>query len=114
MIHFLDGPADGVMLDLQRAPLMLRAVLSTKGEWDALDQPDDEAAPDEVIAVYRMVGKPTQVHVCCSPRSKSGSRLMADYRLLPAQPADEHVRTTKAWAAWCEANKEQLLAEARA
>lgn len=109
MSKFLDGPAEGVVLELRRAPFMLRAV--RKGDkWDALDQAGDEANPDEEIFVYRLTAEATRVHLCRSPRRLSGWIALGEYRLLPEQPEDKHVRTTKAWQDWCDANKVHLIA----
>ena len=111
MIRFLDGPAAHVThLNLRRAPVMLRVVVNAAGEWDALDQLDDVARPDETIHVYRMEGRPDVMFL---DGVKGGRRCgwretYAEYRYLPEQPAD--VRTNEAWVAWCEANKERLLA----
>ena len=113
MIQFLDGPAAGVKLMLRRAPLMLRVVRSALGKWDGLDQPADEANAREQIFVYRMDGEPKgSVHLSCrgANRAASGFYPIADYKLWPEQPADEHVRTTKAWSAWCESNRDRLTA----
>jgi hypothetical protein len=64
MARFLDGPAEGVTLDLRRAPTYLRAVSRPGGyvgsrlrqrPWDALDLPEDRRNPDEVVEVYKIV-----------------------------------------------------------
>lgn len=108
-MNFIDGPAKGVELLCRRAPIMLRVVQNQHGEWDALDQPDDTVRPGEKVYVYRMVGEPTHMYVCRSPRRLSGMMTLADYAVLPDQPGDEHTRTNEAWAAWCDANKAALL-----
>jgi hypothetical protein len=55
MIRFLDGPAEGVVLELRNAPEMLRVVRDPAGTWDALDAPGDEPRPDEKVFLYRRV-----------------------------------------------------------
>lgn len=102
MIEFLDGPAAGQVLQLRRAPMLLRVVQSRRGAWDALDQLDDEPQATERIYIYRRcVLKPvSKVHVLCSPRKGSGFYWMASYRYLPDQPSDADVRSTAAWQAW--------------
>jgi len=104
MITFLDGPAEGQLMSLQRTPIMLRVVRSPSGICDALDLLTDEATAQEEIWVYRMDGVSLS-GVVCSRNRRPGNRCdpLASYRLLPQQPADEHVRTTTAWQAWCEA-----------
>jgi hypothetical protein len=111
MINFLDGPAEGVTLALRRAPLLLRVVRSQRGAWDALDQLEDEAQPKESIFVYRLEGPTSWYHVCRRPRSQSGMYMIASYRVLPEQPAEEHLRTTKAWHVWADANAARLIEE---
>lgn len=111
MTKFLDGPAEGVVLPLRRAPVMLRAVRSRNGTWDALDQPEDEPRTGETIFVYRLTAEPTYLHLSCSGKGgkrASGFYAMAEYRLLPEQPAEQETRTTAAWATWCDANRERL------
>ena len=52
--RFIDGPAKGVVLDLERTPHYLRVVHDSETwQWDALDQLDDEPKPTETIFVYR-------------------------------------------------------------
>ena len=114
MIKFLDGPAKGVALQLQRAPIMLRVVQSPDGKWDALDQLKDVAADGEKIFVYRMEGTAGGAFVD-GRDPKTGRRfggycVVATYRYLAEQPRDEEVRENYAWDQWCNANKERLLA----
>jgi hypothetical protein len=109
VIRFINGPAAGVDIDLRRAPIMLRVVRSRYGNWDALDQPHDEAQSTESIYVYRMIGQANWYHCRSSKRSISGFHATATYEFLPEQPPDHCIRTTKAWAEWCDSNKEQLL-----
>jgi hypothetical protein len=106
---FLDGPAQGVVLDLRRAPFMLRVVKNHKtGEWDALDQPDDVVKPTEQVFVYRSTAAPS--HIKCQKRSESGFYESTSYQLLAEQPKEETIRTNQGWRAWCDANREALVA----
>ncbi len=108
MANFIDGPARGVKLLLGRAPVMLRAVQPKGGVWDALDQLDDEAKPNERIVVYFRSSEPSRFHICRSPRKQSGWYEEANYSVLPEQPADEDVRTSASWQKWCLANRPRL------
>lgn len=123
MITFRDGPAQGAMLDLSRVPLMLRVVQNRRtGKWDALDQPDDEAHPDEEIHIYRLYDGPSMAHISCRTRSRSRWISQAVYAHLetqlhrrathpdtPAMPDTESLRDNEVWAAWCDANRTVLL-----
>lgn len=114
MSTFLDGPAEGQTLRLRNPTIMLRVVQAADGSWDALDMPEDVARPDEKVYVYRATLKPTSVVHVDYP-NKQGKRCGswhcdAEYRLLPEQPADEIVRDLRRWRAWCDANKDALLA----
>lgn len=102
MVSFLLGPAGGISLALRRAPKLLRVVRSASGEWDALDQLDDEPRPREEIFVYQLdeTIPVERFHVCRSPRSSSGWYVRAQYLYLLNQPLDSDVRTTVAWRAW--------------
>lgn len=108
MTTFLDGPAKGVVLWLQRAPLYLRAVRKgegTAGKWDALDLLDDAPEPGETIFAYRLVGAHGMVHI---DRTVKGRRVgswhtTGEYRLVESQPGDATMRDRAAWRAWCEA-----------
>lgn len=103
MTKFIDGPAAGVTLWLKRAPVFLRAVRSTEGAWDALDQIDDTPTTGESIVVYKLHGEPTWCHI--NARSKHGERQGGifqggEYRVVDSQPKDERVRETASWRAW--------------
>ncbi len=111
MARFIDGPAAGVVLQIRRTPVMLRVARGPNGEWDALDQLDDEARPDESIYVYRMKGEPSRVHVCRSPRRLSGWLNLSDYEYFEPQPDDAQIRTTAAWQAWANALQAAELKE---
>lgn len=104
MVRMEDGPAAGAAFRLRRAPLFLRLVRGRGEDWSALDQLDDAVQEYEEVAVYRRVARPTWVHVDYR-RGRRGPRsewlMLADYRVCPDQPADEVVRNTARWQAWC-------------
>lgn len=105
MITFRDGPARGQVLQLKRAPRLLRVVCSKSGEWDALDQLGDTPAAGESITVYQLdPSTVSRYHLLCGRgkggRNASGWYLRAEYFVLSEQPADEQVRDNAAWQAW--------------
>jgi hypothetical protein len=99
-MRFLDGPAKGTVLNLQRAPLQFRVVIDRDGTVDALDQLDDSPKPSEAIHVYLRQGAATCYHVLCTPRRLSGWRVAADYLLYDRQPNDDVARDEHAWREW--------------
>lgn len=110
MTLFMDGPAADVPLALKRAPVMLRVVRGPGGKWDALDQPDDVARPNETIYVYRLMMKPIVAFI----RGRGGINgrwPIARYQLLQPQPLMVDLHDNKAWAEWCDANREALMPE---
>ena len=112
MIRFIDGAAVGVELSLRRAPILLRVVRNRAGNWDALDQPNDQATVSESIFVYRLVAEPTWIRVCA--RGKGGKDLRGywwsgDYEQLCEQPSDAVMRDNNVWATWCEANQDRFM-----
>ena len=102
MTEFLDGPAVGVTLSLQRAPALMRVVQNSTGEWDALDLLEDTPALDETVMVYQRVGNPARGFICGSFSGRRGSErfTIARYKLHPMQPPREVVRNNAAWQAW--------------
>lgn len=98
MVKFLDGPAEGQVLALRRAPLLLRVVRDQAGEFDALDQLEDEPREGEAITVYRRIGEAARVHL--KMRKGSGWYQLAEYRVLPVQPLDQVARRREGWQAW--------------
>lgn len=101
MTTFLDGPAAGIALELTRAPLLLRVVVNKAGQWDALDQLEDQPRPGETIHVYQQASFDGRVHLYRRGKgARSGWLTIASYRLFPRQPADQEIRTTAAWRAW--------------
>jgi hypothetical protein len=106
-VSFADGPAEGVSLELQRAPRFMRVVVGSgmDGQWDALDQIDDSPEPDELIHVYvkqpgegmlhlDMVNKKTR-------RREGRSYITVSYELSADQPDDATARNKERWQAWC-------------
>lgn len=96
MTKFLDGPAEGVVLALKRAPLLLRVTRSPAGEWDALDQLNDTPNADETLVAYHLVSGPCMVHVNMGRRG-CGWYQLGEYRVVATQPTDAEMRTTVAW-----------------
>lgn len=101
MTKFLDGPAAGQVLMLKRAPLCLRVVRSPSGEWDALDQLEDAPKPREEIFAYVRTAHRGTVHIRSAKRGASGFYELAEYSAFADQPADEVMRETATWRAWC-------------
>lgn len=102
MTTFQDGPAAGKVLDLARAPLLLRVVIDDAGTVDALDQLSDSPRVGEKVYVYRLVSNDGSVHVC---GTKNGRRWGATlqrtvYRLHEQQPDDKAARWTTDWQRW--------------
>jgi len=114
MIKFLNGPAGGAKLDLRRAPHLLRVVIDFDGTVDALDQLDDVPKATETIHVYALLGRPSQYHVLCTPRWKSGWHLAADYRLHGEQPSEEIARDTHRWREWAARQRRAMQIEKEA
>lgn len=100
MSRFIDGPAKGVFLSIQRAPFFLR-VVNSGGDWDALDQLDDQPKPDEEITVYMRVSVPALIHVHLANPRRGYWMQSADYRVLPEQPLRDAVDQTDRWRQWC-------------
>ena len=115
MHKFIDGPAQGIVLCCQRAPLFIRVVRSHVG-FDALDQLDDTPESHEEVFVYVLYGKPGSVHYC--GRDKNGKRFgrteqTADYRLydpsvLGPCPDQVCLRDNKLWREWCTVKRDEL------
>lgn len=121
MTRFLDGPAAGVVLRLQRAPLYLRVVCDPRkppgDRWDALDQPGDEPAPAEAMYAYRRDGDATPVHLNSRDnrgRNTSGWAMIAAYGVIEHQPPDAIMRHLASWQEWAEAQYDRDREAARA
>lgn len=107
MIRFHDGPARAQCLALRRAPYLLR-VTRAGSTFDALDLVDDVPHPDEQLFAYVLIEGPVSCHLKIAKPGRSGFYVMATYKLVPEQPADQDMRTRTRWAAWCGANAERL------
>lgn len=114
MTLFLDGPAHGKSLELERTPLLLRVCLRFEStdliggervdDVDALDQLDDEALKNERLYVYRLKDKPGVAFID-GRDPKTGGRVgrrvsLASYRLNRVQPPDDVMRDRARWQAW--------------
>lgn len=104
---FLDGPAKGTTLLLQRAPLFLRLVEDADGKIDALDQLGDAPEPGETIYVYRQVSYDGGGHLSYTDKATRRRKWMwlqsATYAVVDPQPAHDVLGDTEAWRAWCRA-----------
>jgi hypothetical protein len=107
---FRGGPADGQTLTNGRQPRFLRIVTSG-AKVDCLDQLDDVAAPDESIAVYRLVdaGHYARVRVA---RPVTCIDFWTGLYEHVADVDGELVRDNEAWREWCRAQPHPRLEEA--
>lgn len=95
MTTFKDGPAQGQRLRLHRAPIYLRVTHDAKtGKWDALNELEDTARPNETLYCYKHTGVRG---FACGGRNSS---LLAEYALNPVQPSQEIMRSNDAWSNW--------------
>ena len=94
MTTFLDGPAQGEILHLKRAPRFLR-VTQNGPVFDALDQLEDEPEETELIYVYEITGPVTGIVT-----TTTGTFPIAQYRFITPPPGDGLVRRTHAWRGW--------------
>lgn len=110
MITFINGPASGTVLELQRAPQLLRVVVDeTDGRVDALDQLDDTPGPSERVHVYRRTRYGGQIFACARGRGARSSVIQdADYEHLPDVDG-EQLRDTAPWRAWAESEGAQRV-----
>jgi hypothetical protein len=100
LVQFSDGPAEGKVLHLRRAPWLLRVVMEG-GSVDALDQLDDAPKPSESIHVYRRIRQFSNAIYCT--RGKGCHHVVAySYLLHELQPDDAAARDKQKWQAWCE------------
>ena len=99
MITFIDGPAAGNALDLQRTPVFLRVVIDKDGTVEALDQLDDKPRPSEAIHVYRIIGQPGR-GIACSRGKGCRPFMVAEYRLWCKQPRGTEARDNAKWKEW--------------
>lgn len=111
MTKFEDGPAAGKVLQLRRAPLFLRVVQDSRGEFDGLDQPGDVPRPDETVMVYVKASSDGIIHL--DSRNKDGQPNgrwfpLSTYTLFAEQPEDAVVRNNETWAAWALAHAAEM------
>lgn len=104
MTKFVDGPAAGALVFLRRAPLFLRAVKGSVGDWDALDQVDDKPHADETIVAYRRRGDVFTAHVqrVVDGRRCGGWYQGGEYFVVSTQPPDAVMRDNAEWRKWAE------------
>jgi len=102
MTKFLDGPAAGQTLMLHRAPIFLR-VVEQAGEFDALDQLEDEPRPGEKLYAYRRTGDAGYAFIDFGGKSKkaSGCYPIASYSFIEPQPTQAEMSMYPTWAEWC-------------
>lgn len=110
MTHFLDGPAKGKRLMLQRAPMFLR-VTECGAEFDALDLWNDSARPEEKLHCYRLFENNGVAFVDGS--KFRGRCTIASYRLFPDPPEDAVMRDNGAWTKWATETGTRLRREGK-
>lgn len=108
-IRFLDGPAANQVLNLRRAPVVLRVVQSSRGNWDALDQVGDVANAQERIYLYGLQSVPRFHFIRSSQKSLSGGWANAEYSFMCKQPAEFTMRDNDLWNAWCDQNQTAIV-----
>ena len=114
MITFQGGPASGLTLELQRAPMFLRVVHNGK-TFDALDQLDDKPEPGETIFTYKIIGQPGYAFIDGRDK-KTGERFgrktaIAKYEFYYTQPSDEIMLDNDKWGAWATETGMKILQE---
>jgi hypothetical protein len=116
MTTFENGPAHGARLMLRRSPYFLRVTYDGK-DYDALDQLEDVAKPEETIYVYRITELPGHCHIRAA-KGAGGFYSMGKYEFVSPQPDDANVRDNEAWRKWVSEQTEdtkrwaQMLADA--
>ena len=111
MISFLDGPAEGTRLSLQRAPYFLRVVIDQAGKVDALDQLDDEIRPGETAHVYYQTKHLGDAIYCSRGPSRCRRVVSAEYRLYEEQPDQAVLRDNQAWVAWATTTGDRVMGD---
>lgn len=104
MTTFLDGPAKGITLTLERAPLLLRVVTTPTGLIDALDQHHDSPRTGETVTVYLAASAPLLCFVDGTrPDGKRWGKAIRScrYAVYSQQPPPEDSADNARWAAWC-------------
>jgi hypothetical protein len=114
MTRFVDGPAHGATLLLQRRPMPFQLRVTVKpgpdgnDAFDALDQLEDQAAPDEALYAYEVFGEVGWCHLNFGG-GKGGFYAMACYRYILDQPDDATMRDNDAWAKWATERGTRIL-----
>jgi hypothetical protein len=114
MTRFVNGPAHGATLLLQRRPMpfQLRVTVKPgpdgKDVFDALDQWEDKAAADETLHAYEIFGEVGWCHMNFGG-GKGGFYAMASYRYILDQPDDATMRDNDAWAKWATERGTRIL-----
>ena len=109
MTTFLDGPAEGKRLALQRAPVFLRAVIDQDGTVDALDLLEDEPKGTETVYVYHRVPGTVSSAIVCARGHGCRSMADAEYRLHDPQPPGATARDNALWADWTRREHERMM-----
>ena len=94
MITFADGPAFGITLVLDRAPLFLR-VTQNGITFRGLANESDEPEPTEIIYVYLRVPGTR-----CKTATDQGIRLTACYQYFQPQPKEKLIFHNHSWRGW--------------
>lgn len=108
MTTFEDGPAQGKTLLLHRAVMFLR-VTEENGEFDALDQREDEPKPTENLYAYVIAREPGMCHINRGG-GKGGFYVLAHYKFATEQPDDATMRDFDKWSKWCHSHKHLVSA----
>lgn len=108
MITFHGGPANGSILTLKRAPLLLRVVVDAEKNVDALDHFDDQPRPGERVFVYKLIGTPTSYRLY-GARDVTGWYVDATYHFAVIKVEAATLRSTAAWRRWALACKTDNL-----
>jgi hypothetical protein len=106
MTTFIDGPAKGQHLRLHFSPQYLRVTEGANGKWDALDDPNDTALPEERIHVYELHEHLGMCHINAG-RGRGGFYPIASYREV-ALPSTNHLRLNPIWDEWVAARAHAL------
>jgi hypothetical protein len=108
MTRFVDGPAHAAALLLQRRPMPFQLRVTMRPGPDALDQPADEAAPNETLFAYELLRHDGWCHMNFGG-GRGGFYAMASYRFIPDQPDDATMRDNDAWAKWATERGTRIL-----
>lgn len=110
MIRTLDGPAQGQVFRLARAPIYLRFVFDGSA-WDGLDQIGDTPRENETVYAYIRVADHGMVHINSRDRKtgkhNGGFFSHAEYRIIDPQPPIEVLSDNELWREWTHAEHER-------